>query len=116
MSRTNHLEAEVQAIAGNTTLSIEVERRMAIEIRPRNSAAPPAAIPRPIVEAAPGTGNKPALVRVIGHRVGNNQALAIVPAVAQTEAAEPAIAAGAEAYQAPDPDPAAAPLVGDPVV
>jgi len=67
-------------------------------------------------EAAPGTGNKPALVRVIGHRVGNNQALAIVPAVAQTEAAEPAIAAGAEAYQAPDPDPAAAPLVGDPVV
>src|SRR5258708_30302055 len=81
---------------------------MAIERPPRNSAAPPAAIPRPIVEAAPGTGNKPTLVRVIGHRVVNNQALAIVPAGAQSEAAEPAIAAGAEAYQAPDPDPPAA--------
>ena len=110
MSLTSQLEAGEQAIAGNTILSIGAERRMAIEIPPRNSAAPPAAIPRPIVEAAPGTGNKPALVRVIGHRVGNNQALAIVPAVAQTEAAEP------EAYQVPDRDPAAAPLVVDPAV
>jgi hypothetical protein len=96
---------------------------MATDRRPRDSVAPLAVIPRPIVKPAAvrtvlsgGTGNKPALARVTGHRVGNNQALAIVPAVAQTEAAEPAIAAGAEAYQVPDRDPAAAPLVVDPAV
>jgi hypothetical protein len=82
--RTNQLEAGVEAMAGNTTLSIGVERRMEIE-RPRsNSVARPGVIPRPIVKPVAVRAvvwGKAALVKVIGHRVGNNQVLVIVPAV-----------------------------------
>ena len=92
---------------------------MEIERRPSNSVVPPAVIPWPIVRPAPvrtlvsrGTGNKLALVRVMGYRGGNNQALAIVPPVEQTGAVAWEIevpAAGTEVA-------VAAPLVGDPVV
>jgi hypothetical protein len=117
----------VQAIAGNTILSIGVERRTAIEIRPRNSVASPAVIPRPIVKPAAvkmvlsgGMGHRPALVRVMEHRVGNNQALAIVQVVEQTgPVEEAAIEAGAEVHHlalAREGVVAAAPLAGDRVV
>ena len=108
-------------MAGNTTRSIGVEPHMAIETRPRNSVAPPVVIPPPIVKRAAvrtvvwGTGNKPAPVKVMGHRVGNNQLLGIVPAVEQTGVAEAArIAAGTEVPAAAGTEAAAVPLVVDP--
>ena len=104
------------AMAGNTTLSIEVERHMAIETRPRNSVAPPVVIPRAIVKPAAvktvvwAIGNKPARV--------NNQVLGTVPAAEQTGVAlEAEIEAGGEVHQqAADREAAvaAAHSVGDP--
>lgn len=93
---------------------------MAIEIQPRNLVARPVVIPRPIDAAVRTvvleTGNRPARAKVVGHRVGNNQVLGIVPAVEQTGVVlEAAIAAGTEAHRkAREAAVAAALLVGDP--
>jgi hypothetical protein len=123
VSRTSQLEAGEQAMAGNTILNIGAEHRMAIERRPKNSVAAPAVIPGPTVKLAAvrtlvsrAAGDKAALVKVIGHRVVDNQALAIAPAVEQTEAVEEAAIAAETEARHQDRDLAAAPLVGDPAV
>jgi hypothetical protein len=96
--RPSQLEAALEAVtaAGNTTHSIGVVHRTAIEQPHSSTEGLPAVIRRLIVKPASAnreTGRSKPIVRAMVHRVGSSQVPAIAPA-----AAEVVIVSGAEVH------------------